>query len=113
MARAKATLFVATTATIETKQVDINLDTDPTGVVPTWQFTAEDSTDPDGSWVAGSWNGYANERAKAVTPSLGKTGSGADITFAGTADVTMRAWIKFTAGSQTIVRPAGYLRLVA
>ena len=114
MARGKASLFVGSTDTVEKKQVPINLETDPTGAAVAWGFTDEDDKTPPASWTNGTWHGdgFANETVIALTPTLGATGSTAAVTFT-VADATKRAWVKFTNGSDTVVRPAGYLNIYA
>lgn len=68
-------------ASVESLNVTIRADVDPTNEDVEFQTTAtsETSPDPDG-WVAGTWETWANGRAVAVTPTLGATGAGIELT---------------------------------
>ena len=89
----------------------VKIDTDPTGVTPTFGVSADPSTAP-GSYSSGSWNGSYNtttDTAVARTPTLGA--SGATITLA--AGSTYVLWWKLaTLGGETPAEPIGTIKAV-
>lgn len=117
--RGPAELYVGDTAIVERRNVDVHIDTDPTGASPSFGFrdvttaTATDDTVPT-TFTTGAWHsdGYANETVTAQTPTLGASASGAGVEF-NAADALYRVWIKFTVGTETFVRPCGYLQTKA
>jgi hypothetical protein len=93
------TLFAAT---VESLEVDIETDADPTGAVPQFALAAKGAVAP-GTFSAGTWSTtYASGRTTARTPTLGSAGT---LVIASGSNYDL--WIKVTLGSEVAVWPVG------
>lgn len=91
-------------ATVESVEVDIETDADPTGTAPTFALSAKGASAP-GSFSAGSWTttySSTTNRTTARTPTLGSAG-----TLVIASGTTYDLWAKVTLGSETAVWPVG------
>jgi hypothetical protein len=95
------TLLIPSAASVESLSAVITTSADPTAGAVTWQATAVGSQ-PVGTWVAGSWSGYAAPYATTVSPLLAALGLTTG---------TWRLWVRWTVGSETPIRIAGDLRI--
>ena len=90
-------------ATVESVEVDIETDADPTGTAPTFALSAKGASAP-GSFSAGSWTTSYSTSGKttARTPTLGSAGT---LVIASGSNYDL--WVKVTLGSETAVWPVG------
>lgn len=94
------TLFAAT---VESVEVDIETDADPTGTAPQFALSAAGATAP-GTFSNGTWStSYSSTTGTtARTPTLGSSGT---LTIA--SGTSYDLWIKVTLGSETAVWTVG------
>lgn len=97
---------------IEVLEATITATVDPTGDAVEWSFPEVD--DRPTVWVAGSWDGAAvavqsSYQAVTASPSVGVTGSGADVQLA--AGVRHQMFVRVTDLSEQAVRSVGVLVL--
>jgi hypothetical protein len=95
-------------ATVESLEVSISTDVDPTATPPQFALSAAGSTSP-GSFSPGTWAGTWNastEQTTARTPSIG---SGGTLTIASGSSYLL--WTKVTLGGEVAVWPVGSIRV--
>lgn len=93
---------------VEKLETVVSSDVDPTGDVVAFAFTT--GTDRPSSWTAGSWvSAYASGEATASTPTIGATGSGAQVEL--TAATTYTAFVRVTDSPEVPVRTCGKVHL--
>jgi hypothetical protein len=99
------TTVIPSLASVESLRATITTSADPTGGAVSWQATAVGTAPSSGAaWIAGSWSGaYANSQATTVSPLI----AALSITTVG----TWRLWVRWTVGSETVIRIAGDLRV--
>ncbi len=90
-------------ATVESVEVDIETDADPTGAVPQFALSAVGAVAP-GTFSNGTWSTtYASTgRTTARTPTLGSAG-----TLVIASGSTYELWVKVTLGGETAVWVVG------
>lgn len=95
-------------ASIEKLETFVTVDTDPTGLAVSFSFVASGSA--PSSFTAGAWHddGWVNGTAKAVTPTVGFTGSGASVELA---VGTWLAFVKVDDDPEEPVRPCGAVEI--
>jgi len=84
---------------------------DPSLAVPVFNVTATTATDPDVTWLDGAWeNSYdpATGRINGLTPTIGKSGSGIEVT----EGITYLLWVKWVHDGEEIVRPVATMEAV-
>lgn len=90
---------------IEVIPVEVTTASDPTGAAVAFSFTASTATDA-GAFTAGSWSGTYDADTDiviALTPTCGSASATIDLTSAS----KWRLWVRYTIGSETVVRPVG------
>ena len=93
--------LIQSSLSVESYRHEIETDTDQTGNVINYAFT--DGIEPS-SWTAGSWGSTWNattKKATGVTPTVGGTGSGADVELA---DGTYDCWVQILGVNEQPVR---------
>ncbi len=86
--------------------VVLEIESDPTGILPSWAITDVNDLSPT-AWVNGTWGTYANNKVKAYTPTLPSNTS----QLASTEDWGF-LWLRFTVGAETPIRQVGVLNLI-
>ena len=95
-------------STLESLEVQISTDADPTGTAPQFALSAAGATAP-GSFSAGTWSttwDATTQRTTARTPSIGTDGG---LTIASGASYLL--WAKVTLGGEVAVWPVGSIRV--
>ncbi len=95
-------------ATVESLEVSISTDADPTATPPEFALSTAGATSP-GSFSQGAWSGawdVSTERTTARTPTIGGSG-----TLTVTSGASYLLWAKVTLGSEVAVWPVGSIRI--
>lgn len=101
MTATRSKALVQSSVSVESYRHEIETDTDQTGNVIRYAFIAagEPSSWDNGSW-SGSWDA-TTKKATGVTPTVGGTGTGADIELA---DGRYDCWVQILGGTEQPVR---------
>lgn len=96
-------------STLESVEVPIITDVDPTGAAPQFGLSTSTSTPPT-TYETGAWSGTwdaSTKRTTARTPTLGANG-----TLPITASTTYVVWAKVTLGGEIAVWPVGSVKVL-
>ena len=95
-------------STLESLEVQIATDADPTATAPQFALSAAGATSP-GTFQAGTWSTTWNastQRTTARTPNIGSGG-----TLSITSGTSYLLWAKVTLGGEVAVWPVGSIRV--